>query len=353
MALASSTEHFHHPGLRYGQFIYCDDMPNSNKQGIEYEDFPDLMASAIGTPVKMKFLGQSEGGHTGSIPIGYIHKMTEESFNDGANHRLIASAILFASEYPDEIQYLEDKFNAGTPPGVSWELSYKDTIVKNGITWLKKILARAATFVRNPAYGSRTALLALATNQSISADDFSTELSAFAHEISPKIIDKGGNNNVEEELRLAKEALAAANARIAELEQTTNAKIETLEQQVTTLTTTVEERDTALAEVALRELIAERTRLISEAGIKIETDAEKLAKKQAFWAQFSEETFAEYLDDLKAAVVKPKEAAASGTFKSQKLPKLTTGDASSDAVPTASDLMAKFKGFRNTNAVSE
>lgn len=270
-ALAELTveDHFHHPGLRNAKFIFCDDQPNENNQGIEREDFAEIIRSAVGAPVKMRFLGESVSGHVGSVPIGYINSMEETESEDGKIHSLVASATLFASEYPDEITYLEESFAEGRAPGVSWELLYDNELLKNGINWIKGIITRAATFVRNPAYGSRTALLALASNKTISEDDFSTELSAFANEFSPKITDKGGNNNVEKELQEAIDALEAANAKILELE-TVNAS---LTDANTTLSETVAEKDallteneTALAEHAQKELLINRTRMIIEIG---------------------------------------------------------------------------------------
>ncbi len=361
-ALAALTpeDHFHHPGLRYAQFVFCDDLPNDNNQGIEYEDFADVAKSAIGTPVKIKFLGESAGGHLGSVPFGFISSITEEEFNDGANHRLIANATLFARDYPDEIEYLQARLDDKTqePPGVSWELSYKDSILKNGIDWLKGVITQAATFVKAPAYGSRTALLALASNKTISADDFSKELSAFANELSPKTTIEGGNNIVEEELRLAREALVAANQRVADLEAA-NAELttanETLTTDNTTLQATVAERDTALAEVALRDRIVERTRLVSEAGIKVETDAEKLKKRQAFWASFEDDAFAEYLEDLKTTIpAKPsKDASAALHLSRLDVPRLSVQDANAETVTPTGDLLAKFRGLKNIALVSE
>jgi len=285
LAEISAEDHFHHPGQRIAKFIFCDDRPNENQQGVEHADFAEVTRSAIGSPVKMKFLGQTVGGHSGSVPIGFIHGMEEVEAADGS-HQLVASATLFATEFPEEIEHLEESFAEGKAPGISWEIIYKDSIIRDGVEWLKGIITRAATFVKVPAYGSRTALLALASNnKELSDEDLSTELSALANEFSPKNTNKGGNNNVEEELRKAKEELQAALDKIAALE-TSTAELTTanaaLQTSVDEATTALSAKEDELKAVAERELVAERTRVITEAGIKIEADAEKLAKKQAF-----------------------------------------------------------------------
>lgn len=174
---------FVHPGLRTVRFIFCDDQPNENGQGIEYSDFAELKQSAIGTPIKVKFLGKGVGGHYSSIPIGHIKAMSEREAEGGV-HQLIADGILYAEEYPDEVEYLAHSFAEGKAPGVSWELSYNSerSIVKNGIQWLKGLLTRAATFVSDPAYGNRTAILALASNRNIDAAQFMEELTMLVGE---------------------------------------------------------------------------------------------------------------------------------------------------------------------------
>lgn len=306
IAEASSDGHFHNPGLKYVNFIFCDDKPNENNQGIEYEDFDAVAQSAIGTPIKMRFLGETVGAHIGSIPVGHITDMHENELDDGT-HQLIAGGILFANDYPDEIEYLESAFAENKAPGISFEMKYDASLTKpnkDGVSWLKGVLTRAATFVRNPAYGTRTALLALASNNSLSDEDFAEGLSAIANEMRPKNHNEGGNNKVEEELKKIKEELEAvkaslvtANEKITSLE-TTNASITSEKDE---LQKKVDTQDTALAALALEKLISERTAAVAEAGITVEADATKLEKKQAFWAGMDEAVFTEYLDDLKAA----------------------------------------------------
>lgn len=309
---ATASDGFLNDTLRYCRFVFCDDKPNVNKHGVEYEDFPTIAASAVGTPIKMRFLGSTIGNHVGSIPIGHITKMEEITASDGS-HQLIANGVLFAEDYPEEIAFIENKFDKGEAPGVSWELGYTDKLVKDGVTWFKGLMTKAATFVRNPSYGSKTALLALASDNTISDEDFSKRLTEVANELRPKNPIKGGNIKVEEELKKAKEELATAikerdDAR-AEVTNLTTAKA-SLETEKTDLQKEVDTQKVSIDAFTKKELIATRTTAVAEAGVKIEADD----KKKDFWAGMTEEAFKEYVEDLTKAA---KSAKGGTTFASR------------------------------------
>ena len=348
-----TAQDFTNPGLRLIRVIFCDDQPNDNGQGVEYEDFAEIKNSAIGTPIKMRFMGTTAGGHQGSIPIGYIKDMFERK--DGDINQLIADAVLFAAEYPDEIDYLETSFAAGEAPGLSWELIYKNSVVKNSVEWLKGILTRAATFVRSPAYGNRTAILALASSTEISAEEFYDELSALVKGNSPKNPDKGGNNRMEEELNKLKAELDALKLQVAE--KTT--KLEELDSELGAVRTenaalkvSLAEQETTITEFSKKELLASRLETIKEAGIVLENDTEKLNKKTDFYLSFSDEAFAEYVEDLKVAVasVKPKVAVAGR--KTPAIPRFFDGEAVSET-PQFNSLAEKFKHISRNQEITE
>lgn len=327
LSIAEEWQHFHHPGLRYVRFVFCDDKPNQNKQGVEYEDFAEVIASAINTPIKMRFLGEAAGSHIGSVSIGHITDMEENTLEDGT-HQLIADGVLYASEYPDEIEYLEEAFADNKAPGISFEINYdaSKAVVKDGVTWIKSLLTRAATFVRNPAYGTRTALLALASNNSLNDKELAEGLSAIANELRPKITIEGGNNKVEEDLKKVREELDELKLKLSEAAT----KITDLETANASLTTEKDElqkdldvKIASLATVAREQLIATRTAAVAEAGMTIETDEAKLTKKQEFWAKMDEEGFAEYVEDLKAAAkVAPKKSAALASASRNTVPRI-------------------------------
>lgn len=287
------SEDFQHPLLTLAKFVFLDDRPNDNNQGVREEDFADIIASAIDTPVKMLFTGSDVRGHFGSIPVGHIKNIEAEKLDDGTN-RLIGTAMLYREEYPEEILYLKESYVNGEAPGISYELQYKDSIVENGIEWLKKITTKAATFVKTPAYGSRTALLALASNTSLSQEEVVDSVISLAHEWEPKepvndSKDEGGNQSMELEQRVQELEADAA---------TKQGEIERLTGELVSKDATIEELKTKIADFERVTLISERERKYVEAGFSLESDAEKLAKKREFWASLSDEAFNEYIADL-------------------------------------------------------
>lgn len=348
------SEHYHHPGLRNVSFIFCDNQPNDNGQGVQREDFAEVMRSAIGTPIKMKFLGQTVSGHVGSIPIGFIESMKEVEVDAEKNiYQLVANGVLFAHEYPDEIEYLEESFAEGKAPGISFEMGYRDELKDKGITWLKNLVTRAATFVRTPAYGNRTALLALASNTELNTEEFIHELAELVAK-SPKISDEGGNNIVEKELEEAKAKIAELEKLLAESKasaETAVAENVTLTAENTTLQTSLKESNDKLAEYAEKEKLASRTEQLVEAGLDIKSlDADKLAKKQVFWASLSDDAFAEYKDDLQAALKEKKAEASLLTRRTAPATKIVSDP---DREVSVASMKERFASFSRTNSKPE
>lgn len=361
-AIAEITPlNFEHPGLRQMKFIFCDDKPNFNKQGIEQEDFAAIAMSAVGTPIKMKYVmkrkrtglaaqdGGDIGGHESSIPIGFIKAMTERKLDDGTN-QLIADAVLFAEEYPEEVDFLEKAFAAKKAPGVSWELKHSEekSVVRDGVTWLKGLITKAASIVKNPAYGDRTAILALASDRNLSNEDFLAGISAITTEDSPKNTTKGGSNRMtDEEIQKLKDDLAAATSALAAKTEELTAKaseISTLTGEKETLTTTLSERDATIETFTTEKKVAERTNALTEAGITVTIKPERLMS-------FTDESFAEYVSELKAVAeasakktpAKGELSLASASRKNSGIPKFTPDDN-----PTVSSLTDKFKSISRT-----
>lgn len=346
-----------HPGLRTVRIVYLDDQPNSNGYGVKYEDFPQIMDTIVGTPLKMRFMGAGVAGHAGSIPVGHITSAMEAEV-DGV-HQIIIDGILYADDYPDEVDWLEaqleeSKKDPSKTPGVSFEMSYHESILENGVNWIKGLVARAATFVRTPAYGNRTALLALAADKTISADDFMTELSALVNDNSPKIPDKGGNNMTEEEIKALQDQLKALQASLDEKTEelkARNEEIETLKAENTTLTDDLTAKATALAEYQAKEVIETRKSALAEAGITFEIKPERYAK-------MADEDFEAYVEDLKAAVDSAKKTAkeddkkllASASQRVMRLPKLEVNE---DEKVSVSDLAGRLKTYSRSRTSEE
>lgn len=303
---------FKHPLLRKVRFIFADDKPNGNNQGIEYEDFELAKQTAINMPIKMRYLGTADqaGGHTGSVTFGHITDMSEETLEDGT-HQLIGEGVLYKEEFPKEVEFLERAFAEGKAPGSSYEIVYSDVKKDGPVEWLKNFATSAVTFVRHPAYGTRTALLALASDNRISDDELNEKLVGIIEDIRPKNDEKGGSNTVEKEL----EELKAENEKIKAENERLTKENETLNTAKAELETKVETQDKAIAEFQRTKLVEDRTAKVAEAGLSV-PDAD-LERKQTYWVSLSEEAFAEYLEDIKAVkalapkVEEPKKAVAS------------------------------------------
>lgn len=353
IAMAEDVGEYRNPALRYVSFIYCDDQPNGNNQGVEYDDFDAIAESAINTPIKMRYLGRSVGNHVGSIPIGHITKMEKAHGDDGRNI-LYAHGIVYADEFPGEVDWLEEKMASaskeeGEPPYVSYEMHYDSVEKKNGIDWLKGVYSKAVAFVRNPAYGTRTALLALASNAELNDEEFSDGLIAIANDIRPKNTDKGGNITVEDKEREEFEAkIKALEEKVTDL-TTQNEALTTANASLTTaneeLTTKVSDHETKLAEAAKKDLIVTRTQALADAGVRMESDPTKLAEKQEVWASMPEETFTLYIDTIKDALkdVKPARPSLGTAYASATLPKIIP--ANDDTPASATDLKSRFRGY--------
>jgi len=298
------------PFLTRIKFIFADNQGNGNKQGITEDEFDAIAQSALHMPIKMKFSEEDVEGHAASTPIGHITGMTR-AVEEGVP-QLLGEALLYRNEYPEEVQFLKTKHAEGEAPGISWEIAYKDSIVDQGIEWLKGTVAMAATFVKKPAYGKRTRLLAIA-EENVNNDEFMTQLKeitdAWASTNEPK-----GGNKVEEELAKAQAALEEAKAKVTELE----GKLTEATVKVDALTE--ENKGYAQAKV-----LAERIAKIAEAGIKFELEGEALTAKQSFWLSLSEEAFDGYIADLAAAKASVKVEPTKTTVASKRedLPKFT------------------------------
>lgn len=316
----NNPQDFKHPYLTYARFVFADDKPNGNKEGIKYEEFTNLKQSALDMPIKLRFVGNTTGGHTGSVPIGHIRSIAENTLDDGT-HQLIAEAVLYTEAFPKEVAFLKEAYASGQAPGLSWELKYENSILENGINWLKGVVATAATFVRNPAYGARTALLALASTD-INDIDLSAELSALASEISTDTLDKGGNRMDEKEKKELLDKILALETQLAgSLKATAKAEGEVLSAKAE-----ITAKEEVIATYAKKDLIETRTKKFAEAGLTVQVDD---AKKE-FLAALSEEVFTQYLADLAAAAKTAPKSASASQRGGAELPKLNGAPETTD-----------------------
>lgn len=307
-----ATSDINNPFLTKISFIFADNRGNGNNQGVKEDEFDRIAESAVNMPIKMNFEESDLKGHEFSVPIGHITGMTREA--EGDVIQLVGEALLYKGEFPQQVDFLKKKHAEGEAPGISWEIAYHDSVLENGIEWLKQAITMAATFVKSPAYGKRTKLLAIA--QQTTEEEFITKVKEIMDSQASNNEPKGGNK-VEEELAKAQASLAEALAKVTDLEgklAEATTKATELEETNQTLST---ENETFKTQATLNE----RTSLLAEAGIEFKLDGEALTAKQAYWLSMSEENFNLYVADLKS--VKTVTTVATAGQKGNGLPKFT------------------------------
>lgn len=295
------------PHQTIATFIFADDKPNANRQGLPFSEFPNIVASSVGMPIKMRFTGFGTGDHDGSIPIGVITSMETVTVSDDY-HQLVAKAALWNDEFPEEVEWLKKAFAEGKAPGISYEINYASATEADGVSWLKDSFTGAATFVKHPAHGTRTALLALASIQD--KTEVEKGIIALAEELTkPKKIIKGGNQMDEKELEALKQEHATFKAEAASKQS----EIETLMAQLAEKDSTNSTLTAELDSLKRNTLIETRVRKYTDLGLKLDDDAEKADKKKALIASFTDEQFDDYVTELSTIQTSAAAAIAAAT----------------------------------------
>ena len=144
--------------LSIAKFIFTDQEKNLNKQRVSEEEFDNIIKSGTYMPFKMAKAGTSLT-HKASVPIGVITQMKR----DGKT--ILGLAGLWKEEAKAEIAYLKEMISSGKVlPQVSWEILYSSSAVaEDGITDLHGCVVKGVTVVDTPAYGGRTPILAIAS----------------------------------------------------------------------------------------------------------------------------------------------------------------------------------------------
>jgi hypothetical protein len=159
-AVANTVEQNGHPLQTKISFVLTDFQPNINKQAVPKSEADNIIATAIGMPVKINFNGLSEGGHTRAVPVGPITSAKLDTIED--RDVILADAILWKHEYEEIDDYLKSSTAENKRVGTSWELYYKESEDVDGIEWLHGIVMAGTAIVKDPAYGDRTPILAIA-----------------------------------------------------------------------------------------------------------------------------------------------------------------------------------------------
>ncbi len=152
------------PTVVWAKFVLTDDRKNGNGQRIPKQEFSSLIRSGLHMPVKME-MGEI-ANHLNSKPLGTITHLKEETLSDGTS-AIVALAALWGEERPADVQYVRERFKAGLPVDVSWEILYSDATFNtehDSIDLLGTAL-RAATIVADPAYEGRTPFLSVSAKK--------------------------------------------------------------------------------------------------------------------------------------------------------------------------------------------
>lgn len=346
--IADIEGEFNHPLLTRIKFILATNegarlstSKTGLKQGIKEEDFDDVIKTAINMPIKLRYLRNGVGNHFGSIPVGHISNIEKVDLEDGIKG-LVAEGVLYASEYPDEVDYLKTAYAANEAPGISYEIRYdqEKSIIEDGVEWIKDLITQAATIVRSPAYGSRTAILALASNKELSTEEFNEEVLSI---IAPKEADNKGGSQMDEKDKEIQRLTALAAEKEDALKTETDKLTNELNSVKTELTTVKGELETVTAENAklLNTIKMEsRAKAYAEAGLEFDEDAEKAQAKKELLTKMEDDVFATYLADLKEAKTK-KTATALASASNRGVPRLSA----TDKVESVDDLKEQLRGI--------
>lgn len=310
------------------------------KQGIKEEDFDEVINTAINMPIKMRYLGRrgGAGSHTGSISIGHITGMSKVDLDENTKG-LEAEGVLYTYEYPEEVGYLKAAYASNEAPGISYEVRYDPdkSVIESGVEWIKSLITQAATIVKSPAYGNRTAILALASNKELTNEEFTEEVLSI---ITPEeTTNEGGSSNMDEKDKEIQRLTAlAAEKELALVDKTTefDALRTELETVKTDLTTSKTENEALKRTI----LVESRTKAYAEAGLKFDEDATKAATKKDLLAKMDEDVFSAYINDLKEAQTK-KTAAALASASDRGVPRLTV----TEKMESLEDIKTTLKGI--------
>lgn len=156
--IALAGDDFKNPLLTWVKLIFADSEPNSNKQGINEDEFPNLIKSMSYMPIKANYTAEAGlEGHDDAIQIGVIKSGQQQA------NMVLAVGALYNDEHPEVVDFFKNEFSDGGRVDFSWEIRYKESETIDDIEWLKSVTTKAITAVKNPAYEGRTPLLSISS----------------------------------------------------------------------------------------------------------------------------------------------------------------------------------------------
>lgn len=256
------------PNLGWLEFVLTDDQPNGNKQGVRKEGFASIVETGLLMPLKMA-KGEIKPGHSEAEPLGAIASLEEEE------SQVTGKAAVWKDERNGDYAMLKAMSAEGEAIGISWELSYTESETdEDGVMWLNDPSLLAATIVGSPAYGSRTAVTTVASQDG--ADDAETtdeepsDSDLPAEDVTP--------GDTQEEDVAGEEALSAD-------------ELAALQSELTELRKYKETRE---KEDAAASLLATRLGALSESGF--EYTEEEVQNKRELWLDMSDTAFTSMLE---------------------------------------------------------
>ena len=323
------------PLITWMSFVFVDNKPNNNAQGVPQTSFGSLITSGNLMPVKME--EGKIGGHISSKPLGVIRNLIVEE------NKVLGEAALWNDERPSDIALLKESHSDGKPLDISFELKYTEYEVDaEGTEWILDPIVKGATIVTNPAYGGRTPVLSVASKDEYSelpdscftfVESGGVEQDGFT---SPRNLRHFPFRDVEGKISetLLKESLSEIEntefeqkERVLELLKATSVelnkekiklmdeeKIKELEESQATLRTQLEDLETKLKDLetdrnelseykerreredAEAELLQNRLGILTEAGF--EFDEEQVKATRSFWLALDDEAFSSYVGHI-------------------------------------------------------
>lgn len=156
LAQAGIPDEYKNPLLTWVRFIFTDDLPNANNQGIGQDEFPNLIKSMSYMPIKADFDTEfGLEGHSEARIIGVIKAGQQQA------NKVVAVGAIYHDEFPDVVDFFKTEMMDGGSVDFSWEIRYMNSEEVDGIEWLKDVTTRAVTAVQHPAYEGRTPLVSI------------------------------------------------------------------------------------------------------------------------------------------------------------------------------------------------
>lgn len=143
------------------ELTLTDFQPNANNTAIPLSETENIIKRAINMPVKMLLTRSGVQGHDKAYTVGSITNV----WFDEHDQSIKATATIWKDEYKDEDEYVRKEIAEGRSVGTSWEIYYADSVLENGIKWIKDTIFAATCIVSNPAYGNRTLISSVAETE--------------------------------------------------------------------------------------------------------------------------------------------------------------------------------------------